>query len=192
MADSKEPVGPRVPLYPLDQAVALGCELGVDEARAGRGWFRALAHHPNVLKGVCALVESLLFQSTVPIRLRELMIMRIAWVTQSSYEWAQHWRIARNAGVPDEDLLAVRDWRRSARLQPADRAVLGAVDDTLQGGKVSDAVWHECAQHLDRPALIEMTAAIGFWHMFSELLRTLEVPLEEGVDLWPPDGKSLE
>lgn len=190
MADSKP--ARRIPLYPLDQAVALGKELGVDEARAGRGWFRVLAHHPNVLKGICALVESLLFQSTVPVRLRELMIMRIAWVTRSSYEWAQHWRIARNAGVPEEDLLAVRDWRASTRLQPADRAVLGAVDDTLQRGKVSDAVWRECAQYLDRPALIEMTAAIGFWHMFSELLRTLDVPLEEGVELWPPDGKSFE
>ena len=190
MAD-KAPVERRVPLYPLEKAIELGRELGVDQARASRGWFRVLAHHPGVLRGICAMVDALLFNSTLPVRLRELMIMRIAWVTRSAYEWAQHWRIARNAGIPDEDLLAVRDWRQSTRLAAADRAMLAAVDDTLQDGKVSDAVWQECAQHLDKPALVEMTTAIGFYHMFSELLQTLDAPLEDGVAVWPPDGERL-
>lgn len=183
-------MSPRVPLYPLDKAISLGRELGVDEGRAGRSWFRALAHHPKALKGICVLVESLLFENTLPVRLRELMIMRIAWVTRSNYEWAQHWRIARNANVPDEDLLAVRDWRQSTTLTPADRAVLAAVDDTLQTGKVSDTVWRECSQFLSGPTLIEMVAAIGFWNMFSQLLQSLEVPHEEGLAHWPPDGKT--
>ena len=30
--------------------------------------------------------------------------------------------------------------------------------------------------------------AIANWSMFAQLLRSLEVPLEEGVDPWPPDG----
>jgi hypothetical protein len=55
--------------------------------------------------------------------------MRIGWVTGSAYEWTQHWRVATTAGIPPEDILAVRDWRNSERLTPADRAILAATDE---------------------------------------------------------------
>jgi hypothetical protein len=38
--------------------------------------------------------------------------------------------------------------------------------------------------------LLELAAVIGAGTMFSGLLRTLEVPLEDGVAPWPPDGRS--
>jgi hypothetical protein len=37
--------------------------------------------------------------------------------------------------------------------------------------------------------LIELVVAIGNWRLFSSLLRSLEIPLEDGVAPWPPDGK---
>ena len=38
--------------------------------------------------------------------------------------------------------------------------------------------------------LLELVVAIGNWRLFSSLLRSLEVPLEEGVAPWPPDGEA--
>ncbi|MFP8876864.1 MAG: carboxymuconolactone decarboxylase family protein, partial [Myxococcota bacterium] len=35
---------------------------------------------------------------------------------------------------------------------------------------------------------LELLGAIGTWRFVSQLLRSLEVPLEEGVAPWPPDG----
>jgi hypothetical protein len=34
-----------------------------------------------------------------------------------------------------------------------------------------------------------MVVAIGNWIMFSQLLRTLQVPIEGDAKPWPPDGK---
>ena len=34
-----------------------------------------------------------------------------------------------------------------------------------------------------------MVAAIGNWRMISSILRSLEIPVEEGTASWPPDGK---
>ena len=66
---------------------------------------------------------------------------------------------------------------------------MAAVDDSLERGKISDAVWVECAAHVGGPAeLVEMVVAIGHWTMYSQLLRSLEIPLEDGVGAWPPDG----
>ena len=37
--------------------------------------------------------------------------------------------------------------------------------------------------------LLELVGAIGTWTMVSGVLRTLEVPLEDDLASWPPDGR---
>ena len=36
----------------------------------------------------------------------------------------------------------------------------------------------------------KLVIAIGNWRLFSALLRSLDVPLEDGVAPWPPDGRA--
>jgi alkylhydroperoxidase family enzyme len=134
-------------------------------------------------------VTTLLWNGTLDARLRELVIMRIGWKTGSVYEWTQHWRVATQLEVDPADILAVRDWQSSARFGPAERAVLAATDETLDTGTISDATWAACAEHVGADAqLIELVVAIGNWRLFSSLLRSVRVPLEDGVTPWPPDG----
>jgi alkylhydroperoxidase family enzyme len=136
------------------------------------------------------MLEALLWKGVLDARLRELIIMRIGWVTGSVYEWTQHWRVARLLDVPERDLLAVKDWRSAAHFGAAERAVLAATDETLRDGTISDETWAACQHALPRdPAvLVELVAAIGNWRLFSGLLRSLGVPLEDGVEPWPPQG----
>jgi alkylhydroperoxidase family enzyme len=90
-------------------------------------------------EGVFTHLTTLLNKNTFKTRLRELSIMRIGWVTGSKYEWTQHWRVANAAGVPEEDILAVRDWQNADRLTDADRTILQATDEMLDYGKNSNA-----------------------------------------------------
>jgi hypothetical protein len=92
--------------------------------------------------------------------------------------------------LSDDEVLAVRDWRKSSMLRPADRAVLAAVDDTLDQGSISDAVWAECVAHIREPSIqVEMAVAIGYWIMLSQLFQTFRIPLQPGASVWPPDGR---
>ena len=162
---------------------------GVPAAFAELNIFRVLLHRPVTAKGMADLLVSLLFRGELDHRLRELVIMRIGWATGSDYEWTQHWAIAQERfGVGAEDLLALRDWRRSERFGPAERAVLEATDETLATGTVTEGTWTRCTDHLDERACIELIAAIGCWRMVSQLTRSLAIPLEAGVASWPPDG----
>ncbi len=181
----------RIECVPLEDAVRLGGEMGIGAVQAGKNAFRALARHPDLVRHLYGLLTMLASRNKLASRLRELIIMRIGWTTGSDYEWFQHYRIATTqAGVTPEEIVAVRDWRKSTLFGPAERAVLAAVDDTRELGKVSDAVWAECERHVgDAAVLIEMVVAIGNWIMFSQILRSLQVPLEAGGVAWPPDGK---
>ncbi|MES2561589.1 MAG: carboxymuconolactone decarboxylase family protein [Pseudomonadota bacterium] len=181
----------RVEYVPLEEARRLGRELGIPEAQASRSAFRMLANHPDLVKHVYGLLTMLSSRNKLPTRLRELIIMRLAWRAGSEYAWFQHYRISTQAGVTPEEVVAVRDWRKSDLFGSAERAVLAAADDTCEQGKISDAVWKECAQALKETAvLVEMVVAIGNWTMFAQLLQSLEVEIEAGATPWPPDGKA--
>jgi alkylhydroperoxidase family enzyme len=181
----------RVPLAPLSQALEVGRAIGAPDVMATRNAFRTLSHNPTMAKGVFTHLTTLLNKNSFSTRLRELAIMRIGWVTGSEYEWTQHWRVATTAGIPPEDILAVRDWRHSDRLTAADRAILAATDDVLQFGKIKDASWEECKKHVATDAeRVEMVVCIANWTMFSIILRSLEIPVEDRVMPWPPDGRT--
>lgn len=181
----------RVGLAPEEQAKGIARAIGAPEVMATRNAFRTLANSPVMAEGVFTQLTTLLNKNTFETRLRELAIMRIGWVTGSEYEWTQHWRVATTAGVPEDDILAVRDWQHSDRLTAADRAVLQATDEMIENGKISDGAWDECCKHITSDAeRVEMVVCLANWIMFSNLLRSLEIPVEDGVMSWPPDGKT--
>ena len=95
---------PRVSLLAKEAAAKAAEEVGVLPQMAELNVFRALLHQPKVAKAVQDLLVSLLFRGSLDARLRELLIMRLGWQTGSVYEWTQHWRVALELGVSDQDL----------------------------------------------------------------------------------------
>ena len=180
----------RIPVLPVEEAKRLGKEYGVPSSMAHLNVFRVMLNHPELAAAVSNLLATLLYKANkLDLRLRELIIMRIAWQTGSVYEWTQHWRVAEALGIDGESVVAVRDWEDADSLSDADRAVLAATDDTIDSGRISDATWDACCVHLPSEAeRIELVLAISNWRLFSEMFQSLRIPLEEGVDHWPPDG----
>src|SRR3954466_486444 len=179
----------RVPMVSLERAAELGEAMGMPTRRTQSEAFRTGANNPGVSRGAFSQLMQLLENNRFDTRLRELMIMRIGWVTGSAYEWTQHWRVAPAAGIPQDDILAVRDWRNSERLTPADKAILAATDECLAGKSISETAWAEVMKHVTDPGQqVEFIIAMGNWMMFSLLFRNLRIPLAEGVTVWPPDG----
>ena len=183
------PPDARIPMLDIDDARAAAARVGVPEGMADLSVFKVLLRHEDLAARVNGLLHQLLWNGALDARLRELIIMRLGWRQGSEYEWTQHWRVARMLEIPEDDLVAVRDWKASDRFDPADRAVLAATDETLTAGAISARTWAELEATVpDERARLEVVIAIANWSMFAQLLRSLEVPLEEGVDPWPADG----
>ena len=182
---------PRIPLLDLEEAVGAAKAAGIADAIGRLNIFRVLLRHPELAKRINDLLMMLLLHGHLDSHLRELVIMRIGWSTRSVYEWTQHWRIALQLGVSERDLLALRDWRSHDHWSPAERAILAATDETLERGAIGSDTWAECVAELPTPEeQLELIAAIGTWRLISQILQSVEVPLEDGVEAWPPDGSS--
>jgi alkylhydroperoxidase family enzyme len=182
----------RVPRLPVDEAKAAADEAGVPNYMAELAIFQVLLNHPKLACALNDLLATMLWRGKLDPRLRELLIIRIGWLTASDYEWTQHWRVAQGLGVSADDLLGVRDWSAHEAFGPAERAVLSATDDVVRDGAVSAESWAACQREFDAdPAvLVELVTAIGAWRMVASILHSLQVPLEDGVASWPPDGQS--
>ncbi len=97
------------------------------------------------------------------------------------------WRVGRRSAL-------AWDWQGTTGSGPLEQAaVLAATDDVVREGAVSAQSWSACERelHCDKVVLIELVTVISAWRMVASILHTaFEVPLEDGVSSWPPDGLS--
>ncbi len=105
----------------------------------------------------------------------ELVILRVANNTGSDYEWAQHERMARRAGLSDEEIARVREGPAAPGWSERRALLLRATDELHADGKIGDDVWGRLSQVLDEARLIELCMLVGHYEMLAMTLNTLEV-----------------
>lgn len=185
---------PRIPMLDATNSAAAADEIGVPAQLAELNIFRMLLRRPRAAKAINDMLLSMLFGGALEDHLRELVIMRLGWATGCDYEWTQHWTVAQDVfGCSPEMLLAVRNWEDSEVLGDTERLVLQATDETLATGAVSADTIARCRKALGSDdAVVELVLAIGAWRLISQVGLSLDIPLEDGVVSWPPDGVAGE
>ncbi len=140
--------------------------------------YRALAHNPNVLLNFTRLGNSLLSRAELSPKLRELVILRIARLTGSEYEWAQHYPVALEVGVTREQTEAISHWSDSTKFSDEERAVLQYADEVAQNVEVKDKTFKALRQYLNEQCIVELTASIGYWGMVARFLVPLQIEID--------------
>jgi alkylhydroperoxidase family enzyme len=182
---------PRIDPLTQQDARAAAAELGLPDSFADLTVFRIALRDPSTAKALHGLLVNLLFGARLAPRLRELVILRIAWRTGAAYQWTQHWDVALRLRVPAEDVAGVREWASYDGFDERDRAVLAATDEVLASGVMGDSTWAQCRAVFDDDAvMVELVAVIGAWTLIANFLRSLAIPLDEDMAVWPPDGRA--
>src|SRR5688572_28791322 len=65
------------------------------------------ARHPALARAYHTFNGHVPFASTLSVRQRELLVLRVAAVRRSAYEWAQHVVLAADAGIDADDVARV-------------------------------------------------------------------------------------
>ena len=179
------------PLLDLEAATAAAQVAGIAEVLARVNLFRTTLHHPPIGRIVGDVVEALVLHSVLDARLREIAILRTGWRLGSVYEWSNHYGIGRRAGLTDGEIIAIREPTPSSALTAADRCVIQLVDEVFDHVVVSPSTLHDARTHVgDDRALLELVLIPGCYRTIGTVLLTFEIPLEDHVEAWPPDGRS--
>jgi hypothetical protein len=118
----------------------------------------------------------------LPPRERELLILRIGWLNQAEYEWAQHVEIAKRSGISTEEIERIKRGP-GAGWSALEDALIRAVDELYENSVVSDQTWATLAENLSVQQLMDVVFTVGQYNLVSWALNSFGVPLDDFLGL---------
>ena len=164
--------GPRIAPLPRARWGADALDLlggDVPGGRAGQtsNFLTTLVRDPALLRLLMGFIRRLWVNSSIPLRDRELVVLRTTWLCQSPYAWSEHVRIAQSQGIDHADIQRVADGPDAAGWDEFDRAIVRAVDQLHATATVSDEAWQVLATRYTEEQLLEFPMLAGLYHLVS-------------------------
>lgn len=147
------------------------------------------AWHPAMIRGWMPFSNHLR-HSTLSDRVREIAIIRTAWLGFGEYEWAQHVRMSRAAGqLTDAEIEALSEGPGAAVWSAEDAAIVRAVDELCTIKNVADDSWKELEAQFSREQLIDFVFTVGTYDMHCTAFNALGLQLEPGMTGFPDEHR---
>ncbi len=108
----------------------------------------------------------------------ELVILRVAAVRGSDYEFNHHQLLGRRAGLSDHDIERVRLGSSAAGWTDRQSLLLRVTESLLEHRDLDDALWAELTAVEDERTTIELVMLVGHYDMLATTLSTLRVQPE--------------
>jgi alkylhydroperoxidase family enzyme len=146
-----------------------------------------IGNHPALLKGVYPMLSAL-GEGKLPLRDSELVVLGVAYVLRSRYEWAHHVAIGAKAGLSEEEIARVRIGPDALGWSEHDAALLRVVAELLgPEARVSDRTWRQLSAAYDEQQLLEVLVTVGSYAMLAYIISSCDVAIED----WYPDPPAL-
>jgi alkylhydroperoxidase family enzyme len=143
--------------------------------------YKALLHSPPLAESWFGHMNAVRWDSTLPGRLRELIIIRIASIYAVAYVVRQHVpALAEADGVSIAECEALQDWRHSDHFDEAERAALAYCDSVTTEVNVAGDVFEALRPHYSERQLVELTVLIATYNMHVRVIQALEISPEAG------------
>ncbi|TXL71601.1 carboxymuconolactone decarboxylase family protein [Vineibacter terrae] len=170
----------RIPMRDLATLAAEDRETVEKNAMNGQVFniFKVLAHHPKLVKRWTPFAGHILSKQSLPFRDRELLILRIGWLNQAEYEFAQHELIARRGGVSEQDIEKIKQGPKGS-WNEHEAALMQAADDLYENSVVSDATWATLSKAYSTEQMMDVVFTIGQYNLVSWALNSFGVPLDD-------------
>ncbi len=139
--------------------------------------YRALGNHAPLAAAWTEFARAIRYESRTARELRELVILRGAQLMRSEYEWAQHLKMARKAGVREAQIAALAGWRESGEFDAREKAAL-LLAEAVTRGDVSDQAYAAVSKHFDHATYVELALTAAFYAMVGRMLDAMRIQLE--------------
>jgi 4-carboxymuconolactone decarboxylase len=145
------------------------------------GPWHAIVRSPGLLNPARAMSDYLRFNSSLPPRLSEFVILITAREWTSQYEWNAHHGLAMRGGLSPEIAAAVAAGRRPAGMAADEEAVYEFCMELHRNRSVSDATYARALERLGEQGIMDMIGLSGWYTLVSMTLNTARVPAPENA-----------
>ena len=149
-----------------------------------RGPFLCWLHSPELCDKVEALGAFVRFESSLDLRLRELILLITSRHWDAQYSWNAHIDRTVEAGVSRESLMRLAAKEPPEFAQRDEQVVYAFVSELLEKHFVSDATFAEAHELFGSEGCVDIIGTMGNYSMLSFCLNAFEVDLQP--DREPP------
>jgi alkylhydroperoxidase family enzyme len=150
--------------------------------------FRTLLNVPDLVDRTMTLYRYVSQQSSLPPRIRELLMLRTAWLYGSEIIWRERVPSARKAGLGN-DLRRIAEGPIAAGWDPFEANLLRVADQLFRNSFVNDAVFNTMATRYDTCNLMDAGLTVADIASIALLYNTLGVQPDDApaADRMPVD-----
>ncbi|MBW8481203.1 carboxymuconolactone decarboxylase family protein [Actinomadura parmotrematis] len=177
----------RLPIIAPDEMNERQREIGARIAgRRGavRGPFRVWLHSPELCERVESLGAFVRFESSLPLRLRELSLLMAARHWDAQYSWNAHVDKAVEAGIPAAAVRAIAERREPEFERDEDAAFHRFCHELLEEHFVTEDTFRAAEKHFGPQGLVDAVGSLGNFSMLGMCLNAFQVDLQP--DRTPP------
>lgn len=158
-----------------------------DDIAKRRGWtvvaneFALLLNSPQAAARVSDLGYYLRFEAGISKASRELVILVVAREFDSDYLRVHHELRAREAGLSEATIEAIREHRTTEGLGPSEASAVCYTEELLSGTEVSDDTFNSVLKQFGNAGLVDLTLTVGYYVMLSFVAKAMRIDLEPGL-----------
>ena len=139
---------------------------------------KTFAHHPKLADLFSQLNIHLLLTSTVPVRQRQIAIMRTAWVCEARYMWSSHLRTSLGFGLEPELFRPLQVGADDPYFTAFERTIILATEELVNDRRIGDANWRTLSAEWNEQQLLDFMFTVGAYVLTAGVMRSTGVERE--------------
>jgi 4-carboxymuconolactone decarboxylase len=177
-------------IEPISDADATPEQMSLMAGRAGNGVilnvYRTLVNAPQAAEAFLKWGRYILSErNDLPARQREIVILRTGFLCRSGYEWTQHVRVGKGAGLTEAEIERIKHGAEAEGWDEADSALIQAANELHKDFFISDKTWEKLAKFFTAKQQMDVVFTAGQYTQVSMFLNSFGVQLDPGQTLDP-------
>jgi 4-carboxymuconolactone decarboxylase len=170
----------RMPPIPADRLTEAQKKAAAEfEAARGTlsGPWAVILRSPEMINRARGLSDYLRFNSSLPPRLSEFVILITAREWTQQYEWNAHQPLATKGGLSPEIAKAVAEGRRPEKMADDEAALYDFCIELHRNRSVSDATYARAVAKFGEQGVVDAVGLSGWYTLVAMMLNTARTPL---------------
>jgi len=144
------------------------------------GPWQVLVRSPELMGRVRGLSDYVRFNSALPPRLSEFVILITAREWSQAYEWNAHQPLAIKGGLNPDIAKAIIEGRRPTEMAEDEEVLYDFVTELLQNHSVSDPTYARAMAKFGEKAVLDTIGLMGHYSLIAMVLNTARTPVPPG------------
>ena len=155
-------------------------EVAISRNAMENGPGSVMINSPEMRKRANHLVFYFREESELPHNIQELLMIMTARAKDCQYVWFAHAARAREQGISNDFVDALRDKKPLPKLQGAEQIVVDYATELFSTNRVKDETFKAALDHFGPQLLTELTTMMGYYSMLALNVNAFDVDVPSG------------